>query len=318
MVVVLGVAVAAGCAPPASRRGVECLAPANAGGGWDLTCRAAGQVLGQLGLIAGAVRTTNLPGAGGALAYAHTVAKRAGDSLLLVAASPATTLRISQGQYGRFTERDVRWIAAVAADYGAIAVHPDSPWHSLGEMVEAWRVDPSRLVVGGGSAAGGQDHLKILELAHLTGLEPLAIRYVPFDGGGEAMTALLGHFIQVFSGDVTEIRAQIESGSVRVLAVFAPERLPGLFAELPTAAEQGVPLEWLTWRGFYGPGDLDSEQVARWVDRLERMTASPAWAKLLAERGLAPYFSGGAAFEGLVDQQVATFRSLSRQLGLVR
>ncbi len=310
-------AAVSGCQAGEDRRGVECIAPANAGGGWDLTCRSAGRVLGELGLIRGIVRVSNMPGAGGALAYAHVVARRAGDANLLVAASPATTLRIAQGQYGRFSADDVRWLGAVAADYGVIAVNPASPWRTLDDLIRAWRADPRRVVVGGGSAVGGQDHMKILVLAQAAGLDPRTIRYVPFDGGGEAMTAMLGNFIQVFSGDGTEVRGQVQDGTIRVLAVFAPERVQGHLGGIPTAREQGYDVEWLVWRGFYAPAGLPDSIAARWADRLEAVGRSSQWARLRAETGLAPLVVTGAAFDSLVRRQVTTFERLSRDLGLL-
>lgn len=314
---VLGLAVLA-CGPGPGRRGIECVAPANAGGGWDLTCRTAGRVLDQLDLIPGSVRVTNLPGAGGAIGFAHTVAKRRGDASLIVAASPATTLRIAQGQFGDFTEDDVRWLAAVAADYGLLAVHPASPWTSLPALLDAWRADPAALVVGGGSAVGGQDHMKVLAVARAAGIDPLRIRYVPFDGGGEAITALLGRFIHVFSGDATEARAQVESGSIRAVAVLAPDRLAGTLRDVATAMEQGVDVDWLTWRGFYVPPGVPDSVYDHWVGRLRAMEASPEWARLRDERGLARMFEAGPGFERLVREQVAEYRALSRALGLLR
>ena len=80
----LACGVLAGCEPGEVSRGWECIAPANAGGGWDLTCRAVGQVLSDAGLSPGLVRTTNVPGAGGGVAYARTVAQRADDPNVLV------------------------------------------------------------------------------------------------------------------------------------------------------------------------------------------------------------------------------------------
>src|SRR5690606_37294911 len=117
-----------------STRGWECIAPAAAGGGWDLTCRAASRALLDLGLYSGVMRVINLPGAGGGIAYAHTVAQRAGDEEVLVAASPATTLRLAQGQFAHLTEHDVRWVGAIAADYGVVAVAPNAPWLTLEEF----------------------------------------------------------------------------------------------------------------------------------------------------------------------------------------
>ena len=130
-------------APAEDARGWECLAPANAGGGWDLTCRSVATVLSELGIAPGFVRTTNLPGAGGGVAYARVVAQRASDPTLLVAASPSTTVRLAQGQYGSLTEDDVRWIGALGTEYGILAVAADAPWRTLEDLLSTWRNDPA-------------------------------------------------------------------------------------------------------------------------------------------------------------------------------
>lgn len=299
-------------------RGWECLAPANPGGGWDLTCRSAARVLAASGRSPGTMRVTNMPGAGGGVAFAHAVAQREGDAGVIVAASPATTLRLAQGQYGDLTEHDVRWVAAIGAEYGIIAVRQDAPWRSLDDLVAAWRRDPASLVVGGGSAVAGQDHMKVLLLAHGAGIDPRRIRYVPFDGGGEAMTALLGGFIQVFSGEGSEVEAHVEAGTLRVVAVLAPGRLDGPMAAIPTAKEQGHDVEWITWRGFYVPGGLTPDQYDAWVAVLHELGTSPAWAEARDRHRLEPYLRSGPEFEQFVHRQVAQFRALSREIGLIR
>lgn len=252
----------AACKPPETARGWECIAPANAGGGWDLTCRTLARALGELGLAPGMVRVSNMPGAGGGIAYAHAVSQRHGDGNVLVAASPATVLRLAQGQFAHLTEEDVRWVGAVATDYGMLAVQPEAPWTNLEALLEQWRRDPASIVVSGGSAVGGQDHMKILLLADRAGIDPRRVRYVPFDGGGEALTALLGGFVNVFSGDVTGGQAQLEAGNIRVLAVLGAERMDGPLAAVPTARELGYPVEWVTWRGFYAPGGIADDAYA--------------------------------------------------------
>ncbi|MDH5759221.1 MAG: tripartite tricarboxylate transporter substrate-binding protein [Gemmatimonadota bacterium] len=306
----------ASCAPPASR-GWECIAPANAGGGWDLTCRTAGQVLYELGEAPGLVRTTNMPGAGGGVAYAHTVAQRNGDTEVLVAASPSTTLRLAQGQYGRLTEDDVRWVGAVGAEYGVLAVAADAPWRTLDDVIAAWRDDPGSLVVSGGSAVAGQDHMKVLLLAHRAGIDPRKIRYVPFDGGGEAMTALLGGFVHVFSGEASEVEGQLAAGRMRVLTVLAPERLGGRLAGVPTAHESGLDVDWVTWRGFYVPGEIGDESYGRWVEVMRRLGASPEWEKARVTNRLEEFFLVGDEFTEFVRAQVEDFREMSREIGLI-
>lgn len=308
----------AACEPPETSRGWECIAPANAGGGWDMTCRSVGGVLRELGLSPGLVRTTNMPGAGGGVAYAHAVTRREGDPNVLVAASPGTTLLLAQGIYGSLTEDDVRWLGAVGAEYGVLAVAADAPWRSLDDLLDAWRADPGSLVVSGGSAVAGQDHMKVLLLARAAGIDPRRIRYVPFDGGGEAMTALLGGFVQVFSGEASEVEGQVRAGRMRVLTVLAPERLGGFMADVPTARESGVEVDWVTWRGFFVPRGIGQERYQQWVDALTRVAGSEAWVEARQRNRLQPFFMAGPEFEAFVERQVVEFRELARDLGIAR
>jgi len=307
-----------GCDPPVDSRGWECIAPANAGGGWDLTCRSVADALAELGLAPGRVRTTNVPGAGGGVAFARTVAQRGTDGNVIVAASPSTTLRLAQGQYGSLDEDDVRWLGALGAEYGVLAVAADAPWNTLDDLLETWRRDPSTLVVSGGSAVAGQDHMKVLLLAHRAGVDPRRIRYVPFDGGGEAMTALLGGFVQVFSGEASEVEGQVAAGRLRVLVSLAPERTSGPLAGVPTARESGVDVTWVTWRGFYVPGQIPDSTYDRWVGVLEELGSSPAWERARVANRLDPFFLVGPDFEAFVNAQVDDFRDMSREIGLIR
>jgi len=272
----------------------------------------------ELKLVPQPIRVTNMVGGGGGVAFAHVVTQRGSDPNLIVAASPATTVRLAQGQYGRYTERDVRWLGAVAADFGLVAVRADAPWRTLGELIEAWKADPSKIAVAGGSAVGGQDHMKVLLLARAAGIPPKSVRYVPFDGGGEALTALLGGFVQVFAGDASETRGQLEGGSVRVLATLSERRLGGPYQRIPTAKELGYEVSWVVWRGFYVGKDIPSEAYEYWTQALSRLARSPEWAKVLAQNSLEPLVQVGAPFHVFIDRQVAEFRRLSRELGLIR
>lgn len=100
----------------------ECIAPAGAGGGWDFTCRQVGKTLQDLKLIPGSMQVVNMAGAGGGVAYAEVVNKRSKDNNLIVAASSATATRLATGAYPGNNMGQVRWLGAVGADYGIIAV----------------------------------------------------------------------------------------------------------------------------------------------------------------------------------------------------
>ena len=203
----------------------ECIAPANPGGGWDFTCLQVGKAMQDLKLVDGTVQVTNLAGGGGGVAFAEVVNKLNADNELIVAASSATSTRLAQGAYPGNTMDQVRWLASVGADYGVIAVAKDSAINTLPELLEKIKADPTSVSVAGGSAVGGWDHLKVLIAAKKSGINDVrTIKYVAFDGGGEAVTQLLAGSVQAFTGDASEAKGFVDSGDIKVIAVLAPER----------------------------------------------------------------------------------------------
>ncbi len=297
----------------------ECIAPANPGGGWDFTCRQAGKTLYELKKTPGPVQVVNKAGGGGAVAFAEVVAKRNAEDNLIVAASTATTTRLAQGQYAGFTADQVRWLGSLGADYGIIAVAKDSPYNTLGELIDAIKADPKSVAIAGGSAVGGWDHLKVLIAAKAAGIDKLrTLKYVAFQGGGEAVTQLVGGHVQAFSGDISESLGFLESGDLRVLAVLAPERLPGKLADLPTAREQGVDALGANWRGFYGPGGMSDDAYGYWSQAIQDLYASDAWKQVMTENGLMPFGLSGPELTEFVNKQIVDIQVISREIGLIK
>lgn len=297
----------------------ECIAPANPGGGWDFTCRQVGKTLQELGLIPGTMQVTNLAGGGGGVAFAQVVNKRNEENNLIVAASSATATRLAQGAYPGNSMEQVRWLATVGADYGIIAVARDSEIETLPELMDRIKADPASVAIAGGSAVGGWDHLKVLLAATKAGIEDVrTIKYVAFDGGGEAVTQLLAGSVQAFTGDASEAKGFVDSGDIKVIAVLSPERLEGDFASFPTAREQGIDAIGANWRGFYAPGGMSDEAYDYWVEAIGTLYDSPEWKTVMAQNGLAPLDLRGAEFQDFVAESVASITDLSRQIGLIK
>ncbi|OHZ04578.1 tripartite tricarboxylate transporter substrate-binding protein [Salinicola sp. LHM] len=296
---------------------VDCIAPANPGGGWDFTCRSVGRVLGDLGLVDGNVQTTNMPGASGGVGFSHVVQKRAGQENLIVAASTVTTTGLARGQFPGMNAGMVNWIGTLGADYGVIAVAADSPYQSLNEVMAALKEDPRALTFTGGTASGGWDHLKLLMTANEAGVDDLArIAYLGYNGGGEAVTQTLGGHVDAFTGDISEVVSFIESGDLRPLAILSEERLPGKLHQWPTAREQGIDTIAPNWRGFYMPADVSEDAYEWWVDTVDTLYASDEWKGVMTQNGLMPFEMHGEAFTTFVNDQIAQIEDISRQIGL--
>jgi putative tricarboxylic transport membrane protein len=314
----LRVGVFATFAGATSATAAECIAPANPGGGWDFTCRQIGRIMQEIGLESNLVQVTNMAGAGGGVAYTHVVGQRDDDAELIVAASSATTTRLAQNAFAGMTADQVRWVGTIAGDPGVIVVGKDSPFQTLGDLIEAVKADPSAVSFAGGSAVGGFDHLKVLMLMDRTGFEDArAIKYIGLDGGADAITQTVGGFTQAMTGDISEIQGFIRSGDVRALAVLSDERVAG-FDDIPTAKEQGVDLVAMNWRGLYAPKGISDDEFARWTDALQQVSDSEQWQQVMAENGLAPYTLIGDEFEAFVNENIAEITEISREIGIIQ
>ncbi|WP_245686123.1 Bug family tripartite tricarboxylate transporter substrate binding protein [Terasakiispira papahanaumokuakeensis] len=313
----LGLSLSAMAYEPANK--VECIAPADPGGGWDFTCRSVGKLLSELDYVPGNVQTLNMAGAGGGVAFAHTVSKRDGDENVIVAASTATTTRLAQGQFPGMNADMVNWVGALGADYGVIAVGQDSPYQNLNDLMDALKSDPRSVKFAGGSANGGWDHLKVLIAARAAGVQNLPrIPYLSLNNGGEAMTMVVGGHVDAFTGDISEVKGFMESGDLRVLAVLSEQRLPGEFADIPTAREQGIDAVGPNWRGFYMPADISPEAKQWWIKHLDDLYASDEWKSVMRSNGLMPFHKTGPEFESFVKQQINDISQLSKEIGLTR
>jgi putative tricarboxylic transport membrane protein len=292
----------------------ECIVPSKPGGGFDVTCKLAKRALPD----GDAMRLAYMPGGIGAVAWSSIVSQRRAEPDTLVAFSGGSLLNMALGKFGRGTYQDVRWVAAVGADYGMIAVRADAPYKTLRELMAALKKKPESIAIGAGGTFGSQDWIKMAQLAKQAEIEPKALRFVAFEGGGEAFTALMAGYVEVISGDASEAALHAAAGDIRVLAVLSDARLPGALASVPTAHEQGYDITWPIIRGFYmGPGVADAD-YARWVAAFERAMAQPAFDALRSKAGLYPFAMTGALLTEYVAKTERNYRRQAAELGLVR
>lgn len=304
-------------APAYPTRAVEIIAPASAGGGWDLTARMTAKALGEERLVTVPITVTNMPGGSGAVGIAHMITRRKGDSHVLAVMGSSLTGTLARKAVP-YTFRDIVPIASLTGDFQVIAVRRDSSFTTLRVLLNVFRRDPALIAVGGGGALGALDHITFSLLAKKVGVDATKVRYVPFDGGGDAMVALLGGSITVLTTSLSEVLSNLEAGRIRVLAITAPERLGGSLRTIPTALEQGVDFVFVNWRGLYMPPDTPAEVVRFWETTLERMSRSRSWAKILDEMKWAPFFLTGDRFRRFLEDDLASTETALKELGLVR
>lgn len=304
-------------ASDASTEPGECVAPSKPGGGFGLTCGLAADAIQAVRPGRTPLPTRFLPGGIGAVAFDQVATGRLGGPGTLVAFSSGSLLNIAQGRFGPHPVSALRFIATLGTDYGVIAVHRDAPYQGLAQVVAALKRDSARVVFGAGGTIGSQDWIKAAQLVRAAGQDHKKMRFVAFEGGGEALKALRGGHLDIFTGDAAEaMQAAAQGLPLRFLAVLASERLQGTLAGLPTAREQGVDLVWPTVRGLYMAATAPEAAVRAWTSAFEAAMAAPGYAALCSRFGLYPFALTGTALDGFVQRSLQDYRRMAQDLGL--
>src|SRR3954452_23045821 len=224
--------------------GLQLMVPNAPGGGYDTTARTAAKVM-ESQKISGSVQVFNLPGAGGTVGLQRVVNEKGNGKLAMQMG--LGVLGAAYTQKSKASLNETTPIAKLIEEAGAIVVPKDSPYTDINQLVEAWKKDPKKMSVGGGSSPGGPDHLLPMQLAKTVGIDPKAVSYIGFDGGGELLPALIGNKISFGSSGFGEFLDQVKAGQVKVLAVTSEKRIDAL-PDVPTLKESGIDLVFTNWR----------------------------------------------------------------------
>ncbi|WP_235579631.1 MULTISPECIES: Bug family tripartite tricarboxylate transporter substrate binding protein [unclassified Rhodococcus (in: high G+C Gram-positive bacteria)] len=291
---------------------IRMMVPNSPGGGYDLTARTAVKIM-EDDDITGRVEVFNVIGAGGTVAMARLMNESGNDDIMMMMGLGVVGAVYTNGSAARVS--DATPLAKMVEEQEGILVPADSPFRTVNELVDAWRANPGAVTIGGGSSPGGPDHLFPMETAQAVGVDPTAVNYISYDGGGDLLTALLGNKITAGTSGLGEYVDQIEAGQVRVLAVSGSERVPGVDA--PTLREAGIDLEFTNWRGILAPPGLSDDARAEMVEALTELHATTEWKDALVTNGWTDAFETGPGFEQFLREQDERVESTLTELGLV-
>jgi len=293
-------------------KNLQVMVPNAPGSGYDVTGRAAVKVMDENGIATG-TEVTNLAGAGGTVGLARTLTEKGNANFMLMMG--LGVVGAAYTNEGNAKVADATPIARLIEEAGAIFVPADSPYLTLDDMVQAWKVDPASFAVGGGSSPGGPDHLLPMQLADAVGIDPTAVNFISYDGGGELLPAILGGKLQFAASGYGEFLEQVKSGDLRVLAVTSKERVPVIDA--PTLTEEGVDLVFTNWRGLLAAPGLTDAETARLVEAVTAMHDSKEWGAVLEANGWTDAFVTGDDFGTFLTDQDQRVATVLKSLGLI-
>ncbi len=214
----------------------------------------------------------NRTGAGGAVGMA-SVAKAAADGYtLLMSLSSISIFPVSDRINGKppaYELKDFAPIALVTADPTVLVVRADSRYKTLQDFVDAAKANPGRINYSS-SGVYGTLHVAMEIFANAAGIR---LFHVPYQGGGPAVTALLGGQVEALASGPAAAIGQIKGGKMRALASWSDKRLQ-LLPEIPTFRELGYDAEFYIWSGVFVPAATPAPIVAKLRDAVREVANS--------------------------------------------
>nr|WP_232345283.1 tripartite tricarboxylate transporter substrate binding protein [Paenactinomyces guangxiensis] len=297
---------------------VTIVAPTGAGGGWDQTARSIAKVLQETKLVNQPITVENKPGGGGAVFLAeYATQEKKNPYKLFVNSPPILINHLKKEGNSPFGFKDTTPLAQLTIDYGAYVVKADSPIKDLPSFLNELKVSPTKYTLAGGSAPGSMDHLVAILPAFKSDISPASLKYISYDGGGEAIAALLGGNADLIATDASAVGEYLKSGKVRVLAVTSPERLEGELKDVPTLKELGIQdAEFTIWRGVFGPKEMPAEAKKFWDEKLKALSENEAWKKELQGKGWVSEYKNSADFAAFLEEQERQISGMLKALGM--
>ena len=288
-----------------------------AGGGWDGTARGTGEALTKAGFLQSA-SFENMSGGGGGKALAYMINTKP-ENTVLVQSTPLVLRSITRHKgyvsgSGTLSYKDVVPIAGVIGDYGAIAVAKNSPYKNFEDVVKAYKANPSSIKMAGGSVRGSMDHLIGALAFQAAGANPNDVAYIPYDAGGKALAGLLSGETQIISTGLGELMGARDQ--VRIIGITAPDRVSDA-PDAPTLKEQGYDVQFVNWRGFFGPPGMSSKDKKAIAKMLGDVQKTPEWEAVRARNAWVNIYNPDKKFVKFLKTQTKEMTALMKKLGVI-
>ena len=293
------------------QRPITFVVPFPAGGGTDAFARPlAAQLDKQLGAR---IVIDNRGGAGGTIGAAVAAKAEANGYNFFVGAAhhaiaPSIFLKLEYD-----LEKDFIPIAVIAAPPQVIVVNPGKvEAKTLAEMITYLKANPGKMDFA--SAGRGTTHQLAGELFNI--LAGTKMNHVPYRGAGPAMQDLVAGHVHVMFDGLGSSANQIQSGTLRGLAVAAPTRSPAI-PDVPTAAEAGLKgYEVSTWYALFAPKGTPPEIVEKMSAEVRKALDSDTLKEIWAKNGSATPTLMGPAFGKFVSSEIARWSDVVQKAGI--
>jgi putative tricarboxylic transport membrane protein len=297
-------------------REIEIIAGTPPGGGLDRTARALARALEAGKLLDVPVKVTNASGDGSRRAWT-VLDERRGDPHALCISSPNLATDHLLGATRFRHETDFTPLAILYTEYISFVSRADSPLGNAADLLTRFRSAASGVTVALSTALGNSNHIALAKVIRHAGGDVKAPVLRVYGSALDAVADVVAGNSDVAAVTAASPVPELESGTMRALAVSAPQRLAGLYASTPTWHELGVNCVIGAWRGISGAQGLGPEQVSFWERTLAAAGATAAWRSDLARHYWTDAYLDGQPLRDYLRQEYGEMRADLRELGLL-
>lgn len=315
----LGLAAPAAWAQWKPTKSIELVVPFSPGGASDQMARVIQAIVTKHKLVDPPIVIQNKAGASGAEGILDVKASSRDPHKLLVASTAIFTLPMATSL--PFHWRDLTPVAMIAQDQFVLWVNAETAYRTPADFLAAAKAAPGRFKMGGTSSKR-EDQVITASVEQAAGVR---FTYIPYKGGGEASTQLVGKHIDANVNNPSESIAQWRAGQVRALCVFDDQRLGYTakvteqlaWSDIPTCKAQGLDVQYTMLRGFFLPPGATPEQAKFYADVMQKLVATPEWKEYLEKNALKPEFVTGAAFAEFLAKDEIRHRTIMKKAGFL-
>ena len=295
---------------------VEIVIPTSPGTGSDATGRWIQQLLRERKLLDVSTSVVNKPGGATTVGTVYINQHPGNGHYILVTTLALLTSHITGAAKLNYT--DTTPLAQIGTESVVFVVRADSRFTNAKELTEALRTNSAGVTVAFANALGNQNHIAAAQVAKSVGANVKQMKVVVFNGSGEAVTALLGGHVDVITISASPVLQHLTAGKVRILAVSADQRLPGLLSSVPTWKELGIASLSSNWRSVVGPKGMTEDQIAYWDDVFSKLVQLPEWKQDMEKKLVENTYLNASDTKKLMDVEYAGLSKLLGELGLAK
>jgi putative tricarboxylic transport membrane protein len=295
------------------QREIELVAGTPAGGGQDRPARVLIDLLKDT--VGVPIKLTNIAGRGGGNAWDY-LAEHAGDPHIVAINSPTIITNRLTGE-SALDLAALTPLANLYTEYLVFVVRPDAKVASAPQLLAQLEADPAAIRIAFATAIGNMNHMALAKITKQAGGDVGALRTDVFDSARYAVAHVVEGRADLAVITATSAVPELTSGVLRAMAVSAPARMAGPFAQVPTWGESGIDCVVGTWRGVIGTSRMTAPQIAFWEQALLTAVRGDAWRAELARHHWVDTYLGAAATRDFLAGERDTMRSALGALGLL-